>query len=187
MPSREILRLDRHGQPQKWITKNEAATYYATDSVAWTLGDTFAALRGGLNSMTGQISRIEVHPIIAVRGVAKVNLFDACPALTKRTLVARDRNTCGFCGGVFKYDDLTCDHIVPQSKGGLTKWENCICCCKKCNGAKADMSCEEANMPLLFAPYRPSHAEHLILSGRNIRADVHAFLAARLPKGSRLL
>ena len=35
-------------------------------------------------------------------------------------------------------------------------------------------------------PYVPSRFEDFLLAGRNIRADVHEWLAARLPKASRL-
>jgi hypothetical protein len=41
-------------------------------------------------------------------------------------------------------------------------------------------------MPLLYLPYVPSGFEGFLLEGRHIRADVHEWLAARLPKGSRL-
>lgn len=51
---------------------------------------------------------------------------------------------------------------------------------------KADRTPDEARMPLLFAPFVPSRFEDFILKGRHIRADVHDWLAARLPKGSRL-
>jgi len=41
-------------------------------------------------------------------------------------------------------------------------------------------------MPLLYLPYVPSLYEDFLLAGRNIRADVNAWLSARLPQGSRL-
>lgn len=34
----QILQLDVRGMPQQWITAEEAAIHYATDSVAWTVG-----------------------------------------------------------------------------------------------------------------------------------------------------
>ena len=34
----QILQLDIQGYPQDWITPQQAASYYATDSVAWTVG-----------------------------------------------------------------------------------------------------------------------------------------------------
>ena len=42
-------------------------------------------------------------------------------------------------------------------------------------------------MGLLYAPYLPSLYEDMILKGRNILADQMDFLAANLPKNSRLL
>ena len=41
--------------------------------------------------------------------------------------------------------------------------------------------------PLLYVPYVPCRAEHYLLSGRNVLADQHDYLSARLPKHSRLL
>lgn len=41
-------------------------------------------------------------------------------------------------------------------------------------------------MPLLYLPYVPSRFESFLLEGRSIRADVHEWLRARLPKDSRL-
>jgi hypothetical protein len=41
-------------------------------------------------------------------------------------------------------------------------------------------------MPLVYLPYMPSCYENFLLEGRNIRADVHEWLARRLAKGSRL-
>jgi len=64
----EVLQLDISGRPQAWITPKEAAVLYASDGVAWTLGDAFYVLRGGIQRTTGRQSRIELHPIIAVRG-----------------------------------------------------------------------------------------------------------------------
>ena len=41
-------------------------------------------------------------------------------------------------------------------------------------------------MPLVMLPYVPSRFEDFLLAGRNIRSDVHDWLAQRLPKESRL-
>jgi HNH endonuclease len=186
MQRREILRLDLNGQPQEWVTRNDAASYYATDSVAWTVGDTFATLRGGVNSVTGGMSIIDVHPIIAVRGQSKINLFDYVPSLTNRKLFARDRGICCYCGVKVKEGNLTREHIVPKSKNGEDIWSNCASCCKTCNGLKADKSLEQSGFKLLYVPYVPSLYEDFILQGRNIRADIYEFLAAKLPRNSRL-
>ena len=60
--SMDVLQLDLSGRPQAWISSREAAVLYASDSVAWTLGDTFHVLRGGMQRRTGLQSRIEVAP-----------------------------------------------------------------------------------------------------------------------------
>ena len=40
---------------------------------------------------------------------------------------------CAYCGSE---EDLTLDHILPQSKGGLDITRNVVCCCKSCNQSK---------------------------------------------------
>ena len=82
--------------------------------------------------------------------------------------------------------ELQCEHILPESRGGRWAWMNLVTACGPCNGRKADRTPEEAGMPLVYLPYVPSRFEDFLLEGRHIRADVHEWLAARLPKGSRL-
>jgi 5-methylcytosine-specific restriction endonuclease McrA len=91
--------------------------------------------------------------------------------------------TCAYCGLRFPGRDLQCEHVVPGSRGGAWSWMNLVCACAACNGRKAARTPEEARMPLL---YLPSRFEDFLLAGRHIRADVHDWLAARLPKASRL-
>lgn len=182
-----VLQLDIQGTPQAWITLEQAATHVATGAVAWTEGrGPLRTLRGGWNLATGRQSRIEVYPILALAGAARVNLFDIVPALTKPRLLRRDRHTCAYCGQRFHERELQCEHIVPASHGGATSWMNLVTACACCNGRKAARTPEQARMPLLYLPYVPSRFESFLLEGRPIRADVHEWLAARLPKGSRL-
>ena len=182
-----VLQLDIQGTPQAWITLEQAATHYAAGHVIWEDGDSpLATLRGGHNVLTGLQSRIEVAPIIALRGASKLDLFAVTPHLNKPKLLRRDRHTCAYCGQVFAASELQCEHIVPDSRGGAWSWMNIVAACASCNQRKAARTPEEAGMPLLFLPYVPSRYENFLLEGRRIRADVHAWLAARLPKGSRL-
>ncbi len=96
----EVLQLDVGGRPQSWISAKEAAVIYASDGVAWTLGDPFYVLRGGTQRRTGLQSRIEVHPIVAVRGSVP-----AAPGARRRrsaTQAVRARpQVCAYCGGAF--------------------------------------------------------------------------------------
>ncbi len=182
----EVLQLDISGRPQAWISAKDAAVIYACDGVAWTLGDTFAVLRGGIQRCSGLQSRIEVHPIIAVRGSVPSRAWRQAPALSNSKLFARDRRVCAYCGDHCAEDDLTREHIVPTSRGGLDSWMNCITACRACNGHKGNRLPEEARMSLLYLPYVPSLHEDMILRGRRILADQMEFLLASVPRGSRL-
>jgi hypothetical protein len=182
----EVLQLDVSGRPQSWISAKEAAILYASDGVAWTLGDAFYVLRGGMQRRTGLQSRIEVHPIIAVRGAVPSRAWRQTPALSNLKLFNRDRLVCAYCGGRFHTDDLTREHIVPTSRGGQDTWMNCITACRACNGHKGNRMPEEAHMSLLYLPYVPSLHEDMILRGRRILVDQMEFLLASVPRHSRL-
>jgi hypothetical protein len=43
-------------------------------------------------------------------------------------------NKCAYCGSE---EDITLDHIIPQSKGGLDNTKNVLCCCRSCNNSKS--------------------------------------------------
>ena len=182
----EVLQLDVSGRPQSWISAKEAAILYASDGVAWTLGDAFYVLRGGTQRRTGMQSRIEVHPIIAVRGSVPSRAWRHAPALSNPKLFARDRLVCAYCGGRFHVDDLTREHIIPTSRGGHDTWMNCITACRPCNGHKGNRLPEEARMSLMYLPCVPSLHEDMILRGRRILADQMEFLLASVPRSSRL-
>ena len=182
----DVLQLDVSGRPQAWITTREAAVIYASDGVAWTLGDPCQVLRGGLQRVTGRQSRIEVHPIIAVRGAVPSRAWRQAPALTNGKLFVRDRFICAYCGHRYLPEDLTREHIQPTSRGGADTWMNCITACKSCNGRKGNRLPEEAHMSLLYLPYVPSLHEDMILRGRRILADQMEFLLASVPRSSRL-
>lgn len=182
-----VLQLDIQGTPQSWITTEEAALHYATGTVAWEEGDgPLTTLRGGWNAVSGKQSTLVIQPIIALRGMPRRNLYDVAPSVTKPKLLRRDRYTCAYCAQVFKEKDLQAEHIIPQSKGGPYTFMNLVSACAACNSQKKDRTPEQAGMPLVYLPYVPNRFEDFLLASRNIRADVHEWLAARLQKGSRL-
>ncbi len=182
----DVLQLDVSGRPQAWITPREAALLYASDSVAWTVGRACKVLRGGFQRATGLQSRIDVHPIVAVRGCVPSRAWLQTPSLSNPKLFVRDRFLCAYCGQRFGFDTLTREHIVPTSRGGRDTWMNCITACKACNGRKGNRLAEEARMGLLYLPYVPSLHEDMILRGRRILADQMDFLLAGVPRSSRL-
>ena len=182
-----LLSLDAHGRVLDWMSWQDAACLYARGAVAWTLGDPCLTVHGGQCRATGIQSIIDLHPIVAAKGHARPHALDPTPALTNAALFARDQHLCLYCGHEFPRPHLTRDHVVPLSKGGRDQWENVVSACFHCNSRKGGRTPQQASMPLLAVPYRPSWIEHLILSNRHILADQMAFLKSHLPRHPRAI
>ena len=74
--------------------------------------------------------------------------------LSKKNFYLRDRYRCQYCGRRLDATDLTLDHVIPRSRGGLSTWENLVTACKDCNHRKADKTPAEAGMTLLHKPMK---------------------------------
>src|SRR6201993_2404749 len=73
-------------------------------------------------------------------------------ALSRKNILLRDRNTCQYCGVVLPSSELTLDHVIPRSRGGLSTWENLVACCHPCNRRKGNQTPLEASMQLRREP-----------------------------------
>lgn len=73
--------------------------------------------------------------------------------LTRREVFIRDHHTCQYCG--HRGSDLTIDHVIPRSRGGLHTWENVVSACRQCNHRKGGKSVAEAHMQLRIQPFEP--------------------------------
>jgi 5-methylcytosine-specific restriction endonuclease McrA len=169
-----ILKLDLAGQPRGWLTLNEAVSAYARGDVVYGLGDTLRPVFGGIQRASGERSRIDIQPIIALQGRI-VQGFT--PPLCNRTLFRRDDHRCLYCGEQFSRCDLTRDHVLPMSRGGKDRWENVVAACKRCNWQKDNQTPEEAGMPLLAVPFRPNSCEWHYLAKDRILADQMDYLS----------
>lgn len=74
------------------------------------------------------------------------------PAFTRFNVFLRDRFTCQYCGAK---EDLTFDHVIPRSKGGLTTWGNVVTACSPCNLRKGDKLPRDAEMFPFQKPFAP--------------------------------
>ncbi len=180
-----LLSLDACGRVLDWMSWQDATCLYARGAVSWTLGDPCLTIHGGICRLTGERSLMELHPIVAARGHARAHALDPTPTLSNAALFARDAHLCLYCGRDVPRHHLTRDHVVPLSKGGRDIWENVVAACFHCNSRKGGRTPQQAKMPLLAVPFRPSWIEHLILSNRNILADQMEFLKSHLPKRAR--
>ncbi|MFT4994255.1 MAG: 5-methylcytosine-specific restriction endonuclease McrA [Paraglaciecola sp.] len=168
-----ILRLNKSGMPQAWLTPEEAAKYYCQNRVLFELGVAKKVLHGGWNKH-GQQSVLALSSIIACEG--KVVNGKGSISLCNRYLFRRDNHLCLYCGQKFQTSHLTRDHIIPRSKGGKDVWTNSATACSRCNCHKADRTPEEAGMSLIAVPFAPNIYERFYLMNRRILADQMAFL-----------
>lgn len=75
------------------------------------------------------------------------------PAFTRFNVFLRDRFTCQYCGS---HEDLTFDHVIPRSKGGMTTWENVVAACSPCNLRKGDRLPQDIAMLPFQHPFAPT-------------------------------
>jgi 5-methylcytosine-specific restriction endonuclease McrA len=187
--NQQVLRTDVSGMPVEWIDYRDAVRLYHAGQVAYTCGESLYAVHGGINSLTGLRSIIEVNSIIATTG-QQLGYTDRrnnyTPPLNNRTLFRRDANVCMYCSVRFMSRDLTRDHIKPLSRSGLDRWQNVVTACRRCNNHKGGRTPEEAGMQLIAVPFVPTFAEYIYLKGRRVLSDQMKFLLAHFPRKSPL-
>lgn len=82
---------------------------------------------------------------------------------SRKNVFLRDNFKCQYCGEIFDPKHLTCDHIVPRSRGGVTEWSNIVTSCLRCNRKKGDKLPSEVEMHPLKRPARPNGFYMLML------------------------
>lgn len=73
--------------------------------------------------------------------------------LTRYEVFNRDRFTCQYCGQETR--ELTLDHVLPRSRGGVHSWDNVVSACIPCNHRKGEKTPAEARMRLVRQPLVP--------------------------------
>lgn len=84
--------------------------------------------------------------------------------LTRREIFIRDDYTCQYCG--HRGHELTIDHVIPRSRGGLHVWENVVSACRPCNHRKGGKSIAEARMDLRMQPHEPRAGTYYAIERR---------------------
>jgi 5-methylcytosine-specific restriction endonuclease McrA len=67
----------------------------------------------------------------------------------------RDGYRCLYCGESFRKEKLTCDHVIPESKGGKKTFSNIVSACGPCNSRRGNDERIQPRHP----PYLPSYHE----------------------------
>lgn len=106
---------------------------------------------------------IKVPAVIRLRKYVKI-LYDRITfvSFTKHNLFIRDNFTCQYCGTKPEHRKLSLDHILPESRNGLTNWENCVAACHPCNLIKDNRTPQEAKMHLLKVPTKPKGFKQIL-------------------------
>ena len=122
-----------------------------------------------------------VRVVFRVPEIILLTEYDGMPrasvAFSRRNLCVRDRYACQYCGSKVKGQDLTIDHIVPRSRGGLTTWGNCVVSCVKCNARKRDRTPEEAHMKPRRPPRKPRWAPSFAVPLKHRRTSWEKFVS----------
>lgn len=116
---------------------------------------------------TGKVEVVEeydldIHSVsLVIKAPAVVRLLRYAkigtrkPPLCKINILARDDFECQYCGIELRTQDATLDHVLPRCRGGTTKWNNIVTCCRNCNRKKGGKTPDEARMPLRKKPEQP--------------------------------
>lgn len=96
-------------------------------------------------------------------------------SFTRYHVFVRDSFRCQYCGQAYEPKDLTFDHVIPRSKGGLTNWNNVVTACQRDNLLKGDKTLKAAGLHLLRQPYQPT-PQQLDACARRLQRkdDLHA-------------
>jgi 5-methylcytosine-specific restriction endonuclease McrA len=118
----------------------------------------------------GKVEIVEHSRDRTIQGVSQTYSFPSVVRVLRRfkrdririkfsrlNIYARDGFVCQYCRVRFPTEDLTFDHVVPRSRGGVTTWENIVTCCAGCNRMKGDRTPAEAGLSLLTRPKKPHY------------------------------
>ena len=101
--------------------------------------------------------------------------------LSRRNIFERDRYVCQYCGRTPPRSELSIDHVVPRSRGGVTSWSNVLLACTACNARKRDRLPSEAGMRPLRVPSEPQWRPASALRGAGQRHAWHRFVDGTSP------
>lgn len=124
------------------------ATVRSGSSAGVDLPGTFMALS------TGETGVWRVPSIIRFLGKAVFHRRNV--KFNRHNVWLRDGGHCQYCNVKLRTEEFTYDHVLPQSRGGKTQWENIVCACIPCNHTKGNRTPQEARMKLLREPFRPT-------------------------------
>ena len=143
------------------------ATYEPLRVISWQRAVTMMYLgKVEVIRSYGQVLRsVSVH----VDTPAVVRLFQVVGrhrtriSFSRRNVFLRDNFRCQYCGVSLPRAELTTDHVLPRSLGGVSSWENVVTACSPCNLHKGGRTPTQARMALQRRPQRPTHLPAMVV------------------------
>ncbi len=130
----------------------------------WSWQETIKAVFLDRVNVVSEYERYVHSPSLAMRLPSVISLkhyipMSRRPAFTRLNVFLRDRFACQYCGGAFRAEALTFDHLVPRSRGGRTVWDNVVTACEPCNLRKGHRLSRESRVFPLRPPHEPTNFE----------------------------
>ena len=143
------LVLNCAGSPIDIATWEESITEYLKGNAIILAEYDDLFIHTGINKSTGIQGCFRVPSVIQKHKapVEKKQLVKLLP-LTPENLLKRDKFKCCYCHTKLTISTVTCEHVYPESLGGLTDWANCRACCSACNNKKGNKLLSELGWKL---------------------------------------
>lgn len=142
---RPTLLLNSSYEPLKAISWQRAITMVWLDKVE--------VIRSYETRLHSTRWTVEMPAVVRLRHFVKRHRMRI--AFSRRNVFLRDGHRCQYCLITFPASELTCDHVVPRSRGGSSGWDNMVTACGPCNRKKGNRTPEQARMKLAKPPRRP--------------------------------
>lgn len=110
---------------------------------------------------------IKLPSVVVLMNYVKPEMY---AALTRSNLWLRDGGKCVYCKRPLKTQEVTFDHLIPKSKGGMNGWSNFVCSCVPCNTKKADKMPNQCGMVPDPWPYVPTQLDLAKASKRLVKS-----------------
>ncbi len=160
------LKLDSSFKPIEIITWQDAITLVITGK-AYVV-ETYERI------ISSAREKWKVPSVIALKRFVRMDYSSF--SCTRKNVLIRDDNRCQYCAQKFKADDLTLDHVLPRSKGGLKTWTNIVAACRSCNQKKGDKLMHEAGMVPIKKPIPPDRKFLIKLLSSKLSIDVKNYI-----------
>ncbi|WP_018969821.1 HNH endonuclease [Rubritalea marina] len=161
-----VLVLNRQWQAISIITPATAFAHLSTENAKAlniedqhcmepvTLSQWFKLpVREGDQSIGTASGAIRIPTVIVLRDFSKVPIHR--PKFCLKNLWLRDGGQCQYSGRMLRPSEASIDHVIPQSRGGDTSWENCVLAERLLNSHKGARTPSEAGLKLIKTPITP--------------------------------